>query len=255
MNLPGTNRYKCLMPDCDWTRDFPIGHNPRDAETAIRTHMEGHDDHSVLECLRARIADQREQQPAAEDAQTPAAGLDNATGRKPRSTVDQLRAELLIANRNAHTADAERAEAQAALLSARAEVERARAREARIHAAAAADRAALAEVRRLCSMTIEGSMRVQARVQAEDTLAVIDRVTARETTPADGAWGTVWLEGDWRWITSRMTTEQREYAADCVARWSASLAEQDGDLEREEPTGLRWWRDSAAAPITGSGEG
>lgn len=63
-------------------------------------------------------------------------------------------------------------------------------------------------------------------------------------TPENGAWHTVWLEsGKWRWTTSKMTTEQREYAADCVAAYSRHLAAVDGDLEREEPGGLRWWRE------------
>lgn len=59
----------------------------------------------------------------------------------------------------------------------------------------------------------------------------------------DDAWGSVWLHGKWSWLTKNMTTEQREHAADCVARWSARLAEIDGDLERGEPEGLRWWRE------------
>ncbi|MFD9249579.1 hypothetical protein [Streptomyces bottropensis] len=62
-------------------------------------------------------------------------------------------------------------------------------------------------------------------------------------TVENGAWHTVWLEGKWRWITSKMTTEQREYAADRVAAYSRYLATCDGDLEREEPESLRWWRD------------
>jgi hypothetical protein len=63
-------------------------------------------------------------------------------------------------------------------------------------------------------------------------------------TVENGAWFTVWLEGKWRWVTSRMTTPQREYAADCVAAYSRCLATVDGDLEREEPEGLRWWREA-----------
>lgn len=65
----------------------------------------------------------------------------------------------------------------------------------------------------------------------------------RLDTPENGAWHTVWLESKWQWITSRMTTPQREYAADCVAAYSRYLASCDGELEREEPEGLRWWRD------------
>lgn len=68
-------------------------------------------------------------------------------------------------------------------------------------------------------------------------------VAAAGNTTENGAWHTVWLEGKWRWITSRMTTPQREYAADCVAAYSRYLATCDADLEREEPEGLRWWRD------------
>ncbi|MFE6474539.1 hypothetical protein [Streptomyces rochei] len=63
-----------------------------------------------------------------------------------------------------------------------------------------------------------------------------------EDTTENGAWHTVWLESKWRWITSRMTTPQREYAADCVAAYSRYLATCDGELERDEPEGLRWWR-------------
>lgn len=63
-------------------------------------------------------------------------------------------------------------------------------------------------------------------------------------TVENGAWFKVWLEsGKWRWTTSKMTTEQREYAADRVAAYSKYLAAVDGDLEREEPSDLRWWRD------------
>jgi hypothetical protein len=63
-----------------------------------------------------------------------------------------------------------------------------------------------------------------------------------DDTAENGAWGTVWLEGNWRWLTSRMTTAQREYAADRVAAWSRVLAAADGEQGRPEPDGLRWWR-------------
>lgn len=42
---------------------------------------------------------------------------------------------------------------------------------------------ALAEVRRLCEMTIDNSVRVQAVDQARDTLAIIDRVKGKQTAP------------------------------------------------------------------------
>jgi len=61
-------------------------------------------------------------------------------------------------------------------------------------------------------------------------------------TAENGAWHTVWLEGNWPWVTKKMPTPQREYAADRVAAYSRYLAACDGDLERQEPEGLRWWR-------------
>jgi hypothetical protein len=160
------------------------------------------------------------------------------------ATEDQLRAELRAATRHAHEADAGRAETEAALLAAQADVQRARAAAARTLAEAVTDRAALDAVRRLCRLTIHASSRVQAIQQAEDTLTVIDRITVGETTPGDDAWGTVWLEGNWRYLTSKMTTPAREHAADAVARWSAALAKTDGEPDRGEPGGLRWWRES-----------
>lgn len=60
----------------------------------------------------------------------------------------------------------------------------------------------------------------------------------------DAAWGSVWLHGKWSWLTKNMTTPERELAADAVARWSAGLAVEDGQPDRGEPEGLRWWRES-----------
>jgi hypothetical protein len=78
------------------------------------------------------------------------------------------------------------------------------------------------------------------------SMALSDAVKARFAAQvvADAAWGSVWLHGDWRWLTKCMTTPEREYAADCVARWNARLAEEDGDPDRAEPDGLRWWREA-----------
>ncbi|GGU62224.1 hypothetical protein [Streptomyces lavendofoliae] len=160
-----------------------------------------------------------------------------------RSTEAALRARLLLAQRHAHTTDAERAEADARFHQAQAALERANAREARTHADAVNAHTAVAEVRRLCDLTISSSVRVQAVAQARDTLAVIDSCMAGETVPGDGAWGTVWLHGNWRYLTSQMTTAEREAAADAVARWNAALNADDGNVEEGEPDGLRWWRD------------
>lgn len=65
-----------------------------------------------------------------------------------------------------------------------------------------------------------------------------------EPTVADDAWGSVWLHGNWTWLTKNMTTSGREHAADAVARWNRRLAEVDGDPDRGEPEGLRWWREA-----------
>lgn len=158
----------------------------------------------------------------------------------------RTRALLGAAQKHAHTTDAQRAEIAARLHSVEAAMERANARAARSHAEAAAAQAALAEVRRLCRLTIAASMRVQAVEQAQDTLAVIDAITEGEPPfPGDAAWHSVWLHGDWRWLTKNMTTAEREHAADAVARYGAHLDAIDGEDRSEEPEGLRWWRDDA----------
>lgn len=162
----------------------------------------------------------------------------------PRSELDQVRAELRVACQHAHRADAERAEAEARYLQAKVEAERANARAARTHAEAVATVAALAQVRRLCDMTIANSVRTDAIHQAHDTLAAINAITGSEPLPGDAAWHSVWLHGNWRWLTKNMTTPEREHAADAVARYGDYLTNEDPDLgPAGEPEGLRWWRD------------
>lgn len=161
----------------------------------------------------------------------------------PADELTRLKARLRLAQQHAHRTDAERAETEARLHTEQAARLRAEARTARTHAEAVATQAAVAEVRRLCDLTIAASVRVDAVHQAHDTLAVIDAITGTDPLPGDAAWGSVWLHGNWKWLTKNMTTPDREHAADAVARWSAALAKNDGDLERAEPDGLRWWRD------------
>lgn len=55
----------------------------------------------------------------------------------------------------------------------------------------------------------------------------------------DAAMHSVWLHGDWRWLTRNMTTEEREAAADAVDRYNAILNDPREGLEQ---TSLRWWR-------------
>lgn len=160
----------------------------------------------------------------------------------PHSELDQIRAELRVARQHAHTADAERAEMEARLRTEQAATAHANARAARAHAEAVTAHAAIAEVRRLCDMTISGSIRVQTVEQARDTLAVIDSITEGQPLPGDAAWHSVWLHGNWRWLTKNMTTAEREHAADAVDRYSAHLNAEDPDLEAQIAD-LRWWRD------------
>ncbi|MEU1908453.1 hypothetical protein [Streptomyces hygroscopicus] len=164
----------------------------------------------------------------------------------PADETTRLPAELRLARQHTHQAEAELAETEAQLLEARAQVLRAQARADRTNAETAGLRLAIDDVRRLCQLVLDESVRPHAREQAQDTLTVIDAALAGDKpSPGDGAWHTVWLEGKWRWITSRMTTPEREHAADAVARHNAVLAAADNDLEREEPGDLRWWRDDA----------
>lgn len=91
----------------------------------------------------------------------------------------------------------------------------------------------------------EAALVAEARA-AEQRAAHRRRAAHEADTPENGAWFTVWLEsGKWQWTTSKMTAKQREYAADCVAAYSRHLAAVDGDLERGEPDGLRWWREAS----------
>lgn len=161
----------------------------------------------------------------------------------PADELRRTQALLRMAQQHAHRTDAERAEMEARLLSERAATSRAHARAARAYAEGVTANAAVAGVRRLCETTIASSQRVQAVEQARDTLTVIDTIMEATTFPGDEAWGTVWLHGNWRYLTKNMSTPEREHAADAVARWSAALHAEDSDLEEGEPDGLRWWRD------------
>ncbi|ARX81496.1 hypothetical protein SMD44_00894 [Streptomyces alboflavus] len=64
-------------------------------------------------------------------------------------------------------------------------------------------------------------------------------------TAENGAWHSVWLHGNWRYLTRNMTTPEREHAARCVEAYDRHLAEVDGEPFRSGPQGLRWWRSEA----------
>jgi hypothetical protein len=156
----------------------------------------------------------------------------------PADELTRTQGLLRMAQQHAHRADAERAETEAQLHTAKANTARAHARAARTHAEAVTTQAALTAVRRLCDLTISASARVDAVDQARDTLAVIDSVTEGQPLPGDAAWHSVWLHGNWRYLTKNMTTPEREHAADAVQRYSAHLEPDEPEIDD-----LRWWRD------------
>lgn len=54
-------------------------------------------------------------------------------------------------------------------------------------------------------------------------------------TALDSVMHSIWLHASWRDVTKNMTSEEREAAADAVARRCAAMGES-------EPFDLRWWR-------------
>lgn len=63
-----------------------------------------------------------------------------------------------------------------------------------------------------------------------------------ELEAASGTWHSVWLHGKWRWLTQKMTTEEREHAATAVERhWDVMRADDGEDMSRETRDALRWW--------------
>ena len=57
----------------------------------------------------------------------------------------------------------------------------------------------------------------------------------------DAVLHSVWLHGNWHFLTSKMTTEEKEAFADAVERYSARMNAEDGDLGDLDVG--RWWRD------------
>lgn len=64
---------------------------------------------------------------------------------------------------------------------------------------------------------------------------------ARRVT--DAAWHSVWLHSNWRWLTSNMTTEEKNAVADAVQRhWAATREGPEDDVHPDALQALRWWR-------------
>lgn len=70
----------------------------------------------------------------------------------------------------------------------------------------------------------------------------VSRATTDEPTPVEGAMHSVWLHGNWRWLTSKMTTPEREAAADAVQRYNDWLKRDIDEPNDDLGKGLRWWR-------------
>lgn len=58
----------------------------------------------------------------------------------------------------------------------------------------------------------------------------------------DDAWGSVWLHGDWKHISAKMTNVERELAADAIERWGDRVEREDQEMDSINPRYLRWWR-------------
>lgn len=71
-------------------------------------------------------------------------------------------------------------------------------------------------------------------------------MSASATSDLDGAMFSVWLHGNWRWLTRKMTTAQREAAWASVQRYSAAQGDPDDEPLSE---GWAWWRDDAPQDV------
>lgn len=77
-----------------------------------------------------------------------------------------------------------------------------------------------------------GQPSLDEHVQVEHTLPLLDAVMH-----------SVWLHGNWRYLTKQMTTEEKEAAWAAVLRHDALT--QDEDIERLDPNSpaWAWWRE------------
>lgn len=79
--------------------------------------------------------------------------------------------------------------------------------------------------------------------QRDEVLAALEKqqaVLADVAAPYRDMLGEIWLYVKWRYVTGKLTTEQRELWADAV--------DEFGDPQDRGPKAERWWRDDAPAP-------
>ncbi len=71
-----------------------------------------------------------------------------------------------------------------------------------------------------------------------------DALHAYVATYSGSAWTSVYLHGNWRFLTEKMTTEERESAAAAVEHELRSAEREDPSLTCSDDTwrALRWWR-------------
>jgi len=95
------------------------------------------------------------------------------------------------------------------------------------------------------------SDRAQLRAEVEHLKARVAKYEANfdqvariagERIASDSAWASVWLHGDWRSLTRKMTTAERNAAADAVERrWAMDQAEDPSLTYDASRAALRWW--------------
>lgn len=73
------------------------------------------------------------------------------------------------------------------------------------------------------------------------TLASRAHGETQEPDPLDYAMFTVWLEGNWRWVTKKMTTEAREAAIAAVLRYDAAMKGDEPNEDLLDRSSLAWW--------------
>ncbi len=75
------------------------------------------------------------------------------------------------------------------------------------------------------------------------TLRVVPR--PGEGDPLDAAMWTVWLEGKWRWVTAKMSTEEREAAVAAVLRADRVLKGDEPEEDLLTRYDVAWWESSS----------
>lgn len=75
-----------------------------------------------------------------------------------------------------------------------------------------------------------------------DALAAAQPVDPDEPSDLDHAMFTVWLEGNWRWVTQKMDSDAREAAVAAVLRYDRWLNRAAGEPDELLPReSLAWW--------------